>query len=300
MIRAAFVVALALLAQAEGSTIALEGTPNDVSGTIYYAADMGFYERAGLHVNISTLNNPGTAAAALATGTFAIGGLPLSVAILARDRGVPIVMIAPAGLYLSSAPTSGLVVLKNSPFRKAADLNGKTIATRDLSNMSYFAAKMWIDKNGGDSKTIHWVEINDPQDAAALQAGRIDAASISEPALDAAVHGGDVRSLAPIFDTIAPRFLIGGYFTSEEYAKAHPDVVRKFADAIAVAGEWANKNRAQSGQILAKYALAPVLPDSTRVTYPDRMRASDVQPVIDLLLKNGLLKAPMRAADLIR
>jgi NitT/TauT family transport system substrate-binding protein len=182
--------------------------------------------------------------------------------------------------------------------RKAADLNGKTVATRDLSNMSYFAAKLWIDSNGGDSKTIHWVEINDPQDVAALQAGRIDAASISEPALDGALHGGEVRTLAPIFDAIAHRFLIGGYFTSQDYARAHPDVVRKFADVIAVTSDWANKNRAQSGAILAKYAQAPVLPDSTRVTYPDRMRASDVQPVLDLLLKYGLLKAPMRASDL--
>lgn len=285
-------------AQTDAQTIPLEGTPNDVSGTIYYAADMGFYEKAGLRVSITTLNNPGTAAAALAKGSFAIGGLPLTVAAIAREKGLPLVMIAPAGIYSSAAPTSGLIVLKDAPYRKAADLNGKTIATRDLSNVSYFAAKLWIDKNGGDSKTIRWVEINDPLDVAALHAGRIDAASISEPALDAALRGGEVRTLAPIFDTIAKRFLIGAYFTSEDYARSHPEIVRKFADVMAVSGDWANKNRAQSGQILAKYAQAPVLADSTRVIYPDGMRASDVQPVLDLMFRNGLLKSPMRAKDL--
>lgn len=305
MIRAgaAALLVVALLAplpaaRAQSDAIVLEGTPNDTSGTIYYALDLGYFQKAGLNVTLTSLNNPGSAAAAIAGGSIAIGGLPLSVGVLARDRGVPLLMIAPAGIYSSAAPTSAIVVLKNSPVRKAADLNGKTIATRDLSNMSYFAAKLWIDTNGGDSQTVRWVEINDPQDGAALQAGRIDAASISEPALDAAIGGGTVRSVAPVFDAIGSRFLIGAYFTSEDYAKAHPEVVRKFADAIAAAGVWANKNRPASGAILEKYAQAPVPPGSTRVTYAERLSAADVQPVLNLLLKYGLLKTPMRAKDL--
>ena len=82
------------------------------------------------------------------------------------------------------------------------------------------------------------------------------------------------------------------------YARAHPDVVRKFADAIAAAGTWANGNRAGSGVILEKYAATPVLPGSTRVTYADRLRTADVQPVLDLLAKYGLLKTPMRAKEI--
>lgn len=299
----AVATALALLCSpaagtAQTESITLEATPNDTSGTIYYALDLGYFQRAGLNVSLTSLNNPGSAAAAIAGGSIAIGGLPLSVAAIARERGLPLVMVAPAGIYSSASPTSAIVVLRSSSLRKAADLNGKTIATRDLSNMSYIAAKLWIDTNGGDSQSVHWVEINDPLDVAALHAGRIDAASISEPALDAALRGGEVRSIAPVFDAIGNRFLIGAYFASEAYAAAHPDVVRKFADAIAAAGAWANKNRPESGAILAKYAQAPVLPGSTRVTYVERLSAADVQPVLDVLLKFGQLKTPLRAKDL--
>jgi NitT/TauT family transport system substrate-binding protein len=288
-------------ARAQNALIPLEveGTPNDTSGTVYYAADMGFYEKAGLSVKITTLNNPGSAAAAIASGALPIGGLPLSAAAIAREKGVPIVLIAPAGLYLSSTPTAGIIVLRDSPVRRAADLNGKTLATRDLSNMSYLAARVWIDKNGGDSKTLHWVEINDTLDVAALQQGRIDAASVSEPALDVALQSGAARSMAPVFDVIAKRFLIGGYFTSEQYAKSHPDVVRKFVSAISAASAWANKNRERSAQILEKYAQAPVAPGSTRVTYAETLQISDVQPVLDMLLSAGVLKSPVLAKDLI-
>lgn len=297
---AALVLAVFALspAMAENETIVLEATPNDASGTAYYGVDLGYFQRAGLNVSLTSLNTPSTAVGAIASGSIPIGALPLSIAAIARERGLPLVMVAPAGLYSSAAPTSAIIVLKNSTLRKAADLNGKTIATRDLSNMSYIAAKLWIDANGGDSQSVHWIELNDPLDLAAMQAGRIDAASISEPALDAALHGGEARSIGPVFDAIGKRFLIGAYFTSEAYAAAHPDVVRKFADAIAAVSGWANKNRSASAPILAKYAQAPVLPGSTRVTYAERLSAADVQPVLDVLLKFGQLKTPMRAKDL--
>jgi ABC-type nitrate/sulfonate/bicarbonate transport system substrate-binding protein len=191
-----------------------------------------------------------------------------------------------------------LIVPKSSAIRKAADLNGKTVATRDLGNMSYFGAKAWIDKNGGDSKSIHWVELSDTQDVAAMQAGRVDAASISEPALDPALKDSDVRVLGSIFDAIAPRFLVAGCVASEAFVNAHPDTVRTFADVIAKTARWANANQTKSGAILEKYAQAPVAPGALRAVYAERLRVSDVQPVLDLLAATGQLKAPMRAADL--
>ncbi len=273
------------------------GSVNDTGGLLFYAHDMGFFDKAKLPVAVSPLGSSGTISAAIASGSLQIGSIPVSAAALARDRGLPLVMIAPAGLYLSTIPTAGLLVLKDSPIRKAADLNGKTIATRDLSNMSYFGAKQWIDKNGGDSKSIRWIEISDTSDAAALAAGRIDAASVSEPALDDALRGGTVRSLAPVFDAIAKRFLISGYFTAAAFAQEHPDAVRAFAGVMASTAAWANKNHAQTAKILEKYAQAPVPPDSPRVEYADRLAVADVQPVLDLLFTYGVLKVPARAKD---
>src|SRR6202040_3917305 len=141
--------------------------------------------------------------AALASGALAIAAMPTTLVAIARDKGVPFVLIAPLSLYVSSNPDHALIVLKDAPYHSAADLTGKTIGTRDLGNMSYFAARAWIDKNGGDSKSIHWYELSDPLDVAAMKAGRLDAASISEPALTPALRSGDVRVLAPVFDAIA-------------------------------------------------------------------------------------------------
>ena len=183
---------------------------NETAALLFYAADMGFYDKGGVHVNASVFGNSGAISSAIAAGAIAVGSFAISVGALARQHGVPLVLIAPAGLYLSTTPTSGLIVRKDSPYFKAADLNGKTIAVRDLANMSYYGAKQWMDKNGGDSKSVKWIEIPDTSVVPALQAGRFEAASISEPALGDAVHGGDMRSLASVFDAIGKRFLISG------------------------------------------------------------------------------------------
>ena len=277
--------------------IVVAAPPNDSSGEVFYAAEMGLFTKAGLNVKVQAMNNAGAITPAVISGSIQIGSLTVPSIALAREKGVPLTMIAPASVYSVSAPTSGIIVLKNSPLKKAADLNGKTIATRDLTNLSYYGANAWIDKNGGDSKSVKWIEISDTADMAAMQQGRVDAASVSEPALDDAIHG-DGRMLGAVYDAIGDKFLIAAYFTTDAYAKAHPDVMKRFADAIVAAGKWANAHHVESAKILEKYAGVPVPPNNTRVTYAERLRAADAQPVLDMLAGYGVLKAGTRAADL--
>jgi ABC-type nitrate/sulfonate/bicarbonate transport system substrate-binding protein len=80
--------------------------------------------------------------------------------------------------------------------------------------------------------------------------------------------------------------------------KQHPDIVRTFADVIAKTSKWANANQSKSAPILEKYAQAPVAPGSLRNLYAERLRASDVQPVLDLMFSTGQIKTPQHAADL--
>jgi ABC-type nitrate/sulfonate/bicarbonate transport system substrate-binding protein len=294
MIRALRIACAALLLVLPGSLawaqtsdeIAVATPPIDSSGEVFYAAELGLFAKAGLNVKIVPMNNAGAIAPAVVSGAVAIGGLTVPAVALAREKNVPIVIVAPGSVYAMSAPTSGIVVLKTSPLRKAADLNGKTIGTRDISNMSYYGSNVWIDKNGGDSKSIKWVEINDNVAVAAMQQRRIDAASLSEPGLDDAVHGA-ARMFGPVYDAVGDKFLISIFFTTEAYANAHPE-----------AGKWANKNHAASAKILEKYAGVPIPANYTRVTYAERLRAADAQPVLDMLATYGVIKPNPRAADL--
>ena len=112
------------------------------------------------------------------------------------------------------------------------------------------------------------------------------------------MRGGDIRVLAPVFDAIAPRFLVAGCVTTEIFAKAHPDIVRTYADVIAKTARWANANQAQSGALLEKYTQAAVPAGASRALYGERLRLSDVQPVLDLMLASAQIKTAQRASDL--
>jgi ABC-type nitrate/sulfonate/bicarbonate transport system substrate-binding protein len=285
-------------AQATNATINIIGARNDSAGIVYYAQDLGYYAQAGLDASVQALNASNAVVGAVLAGTATFGGMTIPGIALAREKGIPIVIAAPSAVYSSATPTAGIFVLKNSPYKKASDLNGKTLTTLDISNMGYYGAKAWIDRNGGDSKTIKWFEMPESAALAAMQSGRVDAAEVSEPALDNAIHGPDARLLASCYDAIGDKFLIAAYFTSVEYAKAHPDVVGRFCDVLLRAAAWANKNHAASGKILEKYIGSPVPPTNTRASYAERVRPADAQPVLDVLFQYGALKKPQHAADL--
>jgi NitT/TauT family transport system substrate-binding protein len=300
---AALLLVLTLLpaaasAQAVLPVVTMAGPANDTAATFLYAADMGFFAKAGLDVRVTVASNPGTVTAAVASGALDVGSITVPIVALAYDHNVALRMIAPAGIYSSDAPTSGLIVLKNSPIRQAADLTGKTIGVRDINNMNYYAAKVWIDRHGGISSGVRFVEIPESQTLEALTAGRIDAAALANPGFYDAVHGTVARLLAPTYDEIAKSFLIGVYFTSVAYAQAHPDTVRKLTAALDAAAAWANANHTQSAKILEKYSGAPVPPEIPRVTYATSLRVQDAQPVLDVLYTVGAIRKPIRAADL--
>jgi NitT/TauT family transport system substrate-binding protein len=302
MLRAAAIVLLLFSASAaglaQGTTIRVATSPNDSGAEAFYALDMGFFKDAGLDVDVISLSNASLIHAGVMSGSIDIGSISIPPAALAHDRGLPYVLVAPGAVYSSKTPTSALVVAKASPIKTGRDLNGKTIGVRDLTNIGSVATEAWIDQNGGDSKTVKFVELPDSASAAAVVQGRVDAASIAEPFLDQALKL-DTRILAPTYNAIARDFMIGAWFSTSDYAKTHPDVIRKFEAVILQTARWANKNHARSAQILAKYAKVDVSPEMARVEYADRLTPSQLQPVIDAAARYGSIKTSFPASDLL-
>jgi NitT/TauT family transport system substrate-binding protein len=272
--------------------------PIDVGALSYFANQQGFFKKHGLDVEIIQGGNGAAIAAAVVGGSIDIGDGNTTTLATGHERGVPFVMAAPSGAYSSKAPTGALLVAKNSPIRTPKDLVGKTIGVSGVRNISEVASRAWLEKNGVSGDSVKFVEITFSQMGPALTAGRIDAAMAEEPSFSTII-GGDVgRVLATPYDNIAPQWIEGGYFVTLEYAKANPDVIRKFADAMAEAAVWANANHAATAAMLAEFAKTPVAPNQQRMYYPPRLRAADLQPLIDASAKYGVLKAPFPAKDM--
>jgi NitT/TauT family transport system substrate-binding protein len=279
------------------ATIRIGVVASDVSAEPHYAAAAGIYERAGLVPQIETLSGGGAIIAAVASGALDVGFANLTSAAAARERGIPIAVLAPATLYTSKAPVTVLVKARGSKLRTGADLTGKTLAVSTLRGELQVAASLWVDKNGGDSKSVHFVELPFASMAPALAGGRVDAAMITEPAMT--IQKAQIELLSPAYDAIAPEFLIGGWVAAS--LLIHADAARRFAAAMAETARWANAHRAQTAQVLvARTKLDPAIVRSmVRATYGERLTAETIQPVLDAAQRYGSLREPMKAADLI-
>jgi NitT/TauT family transport system substrate-binding protein len=285
-------------ADAPLAVINLINLPADNSAEVYYAEDLGFFKDAGLDVRITAMTNSGAIIAALAGGGGDIGNAVVGSVADARAKGIPILYIAPAGLYDSASPTAALVTTRDSPIKKAADLTGKVVAVSGLGDLTYFATREWIDKNGGNSAAVKFVELPFPTMSAAVLQHRVDAAYDIEPFLTAGA--ADLHILARAAGSVAPRYQATGWIANESWLASHADLALRFASAIHRTAIWANSHQKESAAILLKYLkLDPAIVEKmNRVPYAVTLETRYVQPPINTAAKyTG--QAPASANSLI-
>ncbi len=100
-------------------------------------------------------------------------------------------------------------------------------------------------------------------------------------------------------DSIGKEWIIGTWFTTSAYAKAHPDVVKAFAAAMAMSADWANHNQTESGKLLEAQTGVPLGANASRVIFANKLEITQMQPLIDASAKYGSLKATFPASQLL-
>ena len=298
-IAAALVLTLVLGAAAgsaaDVAAINLIQLPADSSAEVYYAQDLGFFKDAGLDVHITPMTNSAAIVASLVGGAGDIGNSVIGSAAQARAKGIRLRFIAPAGLFIASEPTSALVVPKNSPLHTAADLTGKTVAVSGLQDLTYYATRAWIDRHGGDSTKVKFVELPFPAMGPALATHRIDAAYDVEPFLTASRD--EFRVFGNAAAAVADRFQATGWVATESWLATHADVALRFAAVMRRTALWANAHHKESAAILLRYVkISPEVANTmVRATYEVTLQPRLLQPPINIAAKYG--NEPVIPAD---
>lgn len=282
---AAVAVPNVILAQAL-PTLRVAGTASqDIIGTLY-GIHGGVFRKYGLDVEYTYMGSGATVLAALLGGSLEIGKVVVFNLILAHGKNVPVLIEVPCAIYLADAPDAGTVVAKDSPIRNAADLNGKTLAVPALGDFFAVANMNWIDTNGGDSRTVKFVELSNRATVAALASGRVDAGTLVQPILGEAIAGGTARLLGYSM-SVSKEYAATAYVTTPSYAAQNADVLARFRRALSEASTYANGHRAEMIPILAQNTgvdpkeIARVSA-STLGTAAQLRDSSLFQPVIDL------------------
>lgn len=273
----------------------------DNTAEVFYARELGMFKRAGLDVNISTFPSGGAAASALVGGAVDISIGDVLTVVEAHSRNVPLTYLAPATVYTKAFPAYALLVAVESPIRVAHDFSGKTVATNALKNILQIPTEAWIDNNGGEAKSVKFIEVPFPSMAPAILDGRIDAASISEPFITDAVNSGKFRTISVSERNVAPEFMFSGWTTTTGYAAAHANVIKKFVAVMLESARWGNTNRPQSAQILVGINKMPleVAAKMLRSYYGEKLSPTLLQPVIDAAAKYGAIANSFPALEVI-
>jgi NitT/TauT family transport system substrate-binding protein len=263
------------------------------------AQELGYFTSAGLSVDITLINGGAANTTAVVGHVVDVGTTNTGTFCNSHPRGIPLTIIAPGALYLSSSPTSVLVVAKTSGINTAADLKGKTVALPTLGESAQAGVMKWIDGTGGSSAATKFTEILSVQMVGAVNESRVDAALLQEPFLSAGK--GSVRKISAPFDSIATRFLNTAYFSTDDWIAQNPATAAKIVAVLRRSAVWANTNDTAIIPILAKYSkMEPdVLAQVTRARHGETLQPGLIQPVIDVMAQYKFSPARFPAAEIL-
>jgi NitT/TauT family transport system substrate-binding protein len=286
-------------ADAPLQTIRVATIPIDAGSEVYYGQKMGFFKNNGINVEITALTTGAAVTAAVVGGAVDIGQSNAVSVAQAHEHGIPVVIIAGANRFLVQAHESGLVVTTDSPIHTARDLNGKTVAISGVRGITEIGMRNWIDKNGGDSNTVKFVDMPFPAMSAAMLQHRVDAAQLTIPELQVALDSKQFRFISDVYSAIAKDFLIGGWIATTPWAQAHPDLAAAYAKAIYQTAKWANSHHAESAVILEEATGIHMALSDHRIPFAEKLTPADLQPLIDVCAKYGLLKTAFPANEIV-
>jgi NitT/TauT family transport system substrate-binding protein len=254
----ALAFAPALVHAQELEKIRFSAVPTDDMTPIYWAVKTGMYKKVGIDLEIVPVSSGSASTAAVISGAYEMGKASPVASILAHLKDLPVTIIANGSVNQTGDRWSGMLVSTESTIKTAADCNGKIGAAAGLNDINQIAMMNWIDKNGGDSKSVKWVEIPASATAPAITERRIDFAILNEPLTSAALATGKIKFLANAFGSVAPRWLTSAYLTQPDFANKHADLMKRFQKATYESATYTNSHEKETIPVMSEASKIPL------------------------------------------
>lgn len=277
------------------------GPPNDGFKAVYYGIESGLFKRIGIAVEPSLVSSGAAGSAAVIGGAAEVVYTNILTLIQAHAREVPLVFIAPGALMLAGNSPTFTLVRKDSALRSGRDLNGKVVGAPALRDVNAVAMLAWIDKTGGDSKTVRVIEVPTAVGAAALVEGRVEAVTMNEPFVSQALADGKVRVLAKPYEAVGNKIMTAGFAAMATLIDRNADVMGRFARGMHEAAAYTNTHLSETVPLVARYsgAAPDVIAKSTRMVDAEYLEPANLQPLVDLSAKYGLIERVFPATEII-
>jgi NitT/TauT family transport system substrate-binding protein len=284
---------------ADATTSAASSTALTVGmGAGVYTAPLStsYFKDAGLTVTPQNVTSGAVAIPLLLNGQLQFSEADSVGALTAISKGVPLVIVGAvtSGGATPATDNTGVLVKPGGPVTSAAALSGRTVAVNAIGGSAQLSAEAAIDKLGGNSHEVKFVELPPASMVSAVQNGTVAAAVTS--AID-----GQAAGLRVLFSPLAagmPSAPLIVWITSQAYAASHPAIVAKFAKATAQADTYLAAHPDIVRQITVSTSTIKVSPALAQKLVlaqflPATVQKAALQTVIDVMEKYKVISAPI-------
>lgn len=233
-------------------TFVLDWTPNTNHTGLYVAEEKGYFEDAGLDVEI--VQPPEDGASALVASGKAQFGIDFQDSIapaFASDSPLPVTAVA----TLIQHNTSGIISRKGEGMDRPKGMEGKTYATWDME-VEKAMIKNVVEADGGNYSKINMIPSNVTDEVTALKSKQVDAiwvyyawGGIATEVKDLPTDYFAFKDINPVFDYYTPVIVANNDFLKEE-----PDTAKAFLSAVKKGYEDAIADPKAAADILCKAA----------------------------------------------
>ena len=247
----------------EPITVVLDWTPNTNHTGIYVALANGYFEEAGL--NVQVVQPPEDGAVALVASGKAQFGVSFQDSLapaFAGDSPMPVTAVA----ALIQHNTSGIVSRAGEGMDTPKGLEGKKYATWDL-DVEKATIRDVMEADGGNFDLVELIPSTVTDEVSALQSGSVDAiwifygwAGIACEVAGLPIDYFEFADIDPVFDYYTP-VLIGNNAWLEE----NPDTAKAFLTALGKGYTYATEHPAEAADILME--AAPELKANSELVY---------------------------------
>lgn len=273
-------------------TVHVLEVPTDGAKSVLYAQQANIFRKRGISADIVPLGSGAAIFAAVLGGAADFGSGSTWPVYQAYARNLPLRIVAPATVYESDDPDEFLLVRKDAPIRVPSDLNSKIFGGDNATDIGVMAARAWLDQHGGDGKSLRAIGLSSARQLEALEAGRIDAATLKPPFLTTAMESGKFRRLGTPFDVIGPRALTSCWVATADFIAKNPDIVSGFVASLTEAANYTNANQAATVDLVAGFTGqdAALLRRSVRSITATTVTMAELQRPLDFGYKCGVIE----------
>jgi NitT/TauT family transport system substrate-binding protein len=239
----------------EDGKIRLASNSNASSLTAWVALDQGIFEKNGLDVDYTKVENVGTLPPALGKSFDVVFVTPVQ-AIAAASQGIPVTELAGSSTDTAENANSYLMVKKGSPIKELSDMKGKTIGVLTEVGTLHYATLNMLQQAGVEPGDVEIKQVDGPSQKDQLAAGRVDAVETLAPFSQQLEQSG-ATSLGSPFKSLGDEISVIWWATTNSWANENPEDAKAFQDSLAEAEQWIADNDAEARKILQKYSGFP-------------------------------------------